>query len=392
MTVTDLDANGFQTSSRTCRQSLIRDKGARLGLLRPAGCCSADALPNMDSVRSARRCRASFGSITTAANNFVAASPAECAPRATAMPAVGDLAARDTNKPKETVMVEVPPPAWRLTVADLAAGATAGSSVEAALYPIDTIKTRLQAMRQGGGIRALISGTTFSSLYAGVWGNLAGVIPATAIFMAVYEPLKRATAEWAPEKKGTLAPLVAGAGAGIAASIVRVPTEVVKQRMQIGQYSSAVNAIGSIMRTEGIRGMYAGYGSFLLRDLPFDAIEFLAYEQLKEGYSAMVKREVTSPEVSVIGAGAGAVTGLVTTPLDVMKTRLMTQGTQREYKNLVDCATKILQQEGPSAFLKGWQPRVVWIGIGGSVFFTALEIARKVYRPKPKYVEVEVEK
>jgi hypothetical protein len=41
--------------------------------------------------------------------------------------------------------------------------------------------------------------------------------------------------------------------------------------------------IGSILSKEGVRGMYAGYGSFLLRDLPFDAIEFFAYEQLKHG-------------------------------------------------------------------------------------------------------------
>ena len=33
-----------------------------------------------------------------------------------------------------------------------------------------------------------------------------------------------------------------------------------------------------------MKGLFAGYGSFLLRDLPFDAIEFVAYEQLKSMY------------------------------------------------------------------------------------------------------------
>ena len=221
-------------------------------------------------------------------------------------------------------------------------------------------------------------------------GNLVGVIPASAIFFAVYEPLKRTaegiwaapppsmsvsvsvsvmdsnvsfpfprlplselphllpgTSGWAPEHKTLVGPIVAGAGAGIAASVVRVPTEVVKQRMQIGEFKSAVSAvrpteppalthththththtsqayplpfsrnslplsslrpsfpvlstgqpddllkdarlpappqIGSIVQNQGVRGMYAGYGSFLLRDLPFDAIEFLSYEQFKAG-------------------------------------------------------------------------------------------------------------
>lgn len=40
-----------------------------------------------------------------------------------------------------------------------------------------------------------------------------------------------------------VAPLAAGAGAGIAASIVRVPTEVVKQRMQMGEFKTAVSAV-----------------------------------------------------------------------------------------------------------------------------------------------------
>jgi hypothetical protein len=60
-----------------------------------------------------------------------------------------------------------------------------------ALYPIDTIKTRLQAMRSGGGIRALLQAGGGRGLYAGVWGNLVGVAPASAIFMAVYEPVKQ---------------------------------------------------------------------------------------------------------------------------------------------------------------------------------------------------------
>lgn len=46
------------------------------------------------------------------------------------------------------------------------------------------------AGRRGGGIRALIQRGGGKSLYAGVWGNLAGVMPASALFMAIYEPAK----------------------------------------------------------------------------------------------------------------------------------------------------------------------------------------------------------
>lgn len=53
-----------------------------------------------------------------------------------------------------------------------------------------------------------------------------------------------------------------------------------------------------------------------------------------------------------MGALAGAVTGLVTTPLDVIKTRLMTQGVSRKYDGIFDCARKIAKQEGAATFFK----------------------------------------
>lgn len=251
------------------------------------------------------------------------------------------------------------------------AGATAGAVVETALYPIDTIKTRLQAVRAGGKI-------SFKGLYAGLAGNLAGVLPASAIFVGVYEPVKQKLQDLFPEHLSSVAQLTAGAVGGAAASLVRVPTEVVKQRMQTGQFPSAFGAVRAIASKEGVGGFYAGGGAFLLRDLPFDAIQFCLYEQLRIGYRKAAKRDLYDHENAVIGAFAGAITGAATTPLDVIKTRLMTQGAKGHYKGVTDCVMKIMQEEGASAFLKGIGPRVMWIGIGGSIFFGVLERAKKL--------------
>ena len=287
---------------------------------------------------------------------------------------------------RESVPPPFDAPKWRIAVGNMAAGATAGCAVEAALYPIDTIKTRLQAMRSGGGFGALLKAGGGRALYAGVWGNLAGAAPASAIFMAVYEPVKQyVTAQVSPDKS-FLGPLAAGVAAGFTSSFVRVPTEVIKTRMQTGEFKHAFTALRTILAKEGAKGIFAGYGSFLLRDLPFDAIEFVAYEQLKKSYKTLVlkeSRDLNPGEHSVFGAAAGAVTGLVTTPLDVLKTRLMIQGSSGQYKNVFDAASQIMKQEGAGALMRGWQPRVIWIGVGGSVFFTVLEQAKKLYAPKP---------
>lgn len=57
------------------------------------------------------------------------------------------------------------------------------------------------------------------------------------------------------------------------------------------------------------RGMYAGYGAFLLRDLPFDAIEFWAFDTLNMRMQKSFGRELNPIEHGMCGAVAGAVTG-----------------------------------------------------------------------------------
>uniref|UniRef100_A0A7N2KWA0 Uncharacterized protein n=1 Tax=Quercus lobata TaxID=97700 RepID=A0A7N2KWA0_QUELO len=288
------------------------------------------------------------------------------------------------------------------------AGGFAGVVVEAALYPIDTIKTRLQARQaaQGGG-KIILEG-----LYSGLAGNLAGVLPASAIFVGVYEPTKQKLLKSFPENLSAVAHLsfallaretmgyvmrvafpsvllqnrkhgrTAGAIGGAASSLVRVPTEVVKQRLQTGQFASAPDAVRLIVAKEGFKGLYVGYGSFLLRDLPFDAIQFCIYEQIRIGYRLAARRDLNDPENAIIGAFAGAITGAITTPLDVIKTRLMIQGSANQYKGICDCVRTIVKEEGTHALLKGIGPRVLWIGIGGSIFFGVLERTKQILAQK----------
>ncbi|XP_065875916.1 S-adenosylmethionine carrier 1, chloroplastic/mitochondrial isoform X2 [Euphorbia lathyris] len=249
----------------------------------------------------------------------------------------------ETRNPFASVSVqdEKPFDFLRVLFEGVIAGGTAGVVVETALYPIDTIKTRLQAVRGGGKI-------ILKGLYSGLAGNLAGVLPASALFVGVYEPTKQKLLRMFPENLSAVAHLSAGAIGGVAASLIRVPTEVVKQRMQTGQFTSAPNAVRVIVAKEGFKGLYAGYGSFLLRDLPFDAIQFCIYEQLRIGYKAAAQRELNDPENAIIGAFAGALTGAITTPLDVIKTRLMIQVISTKESMIV--SKLLLEKKDPLLF------------------------------------------
>ena len=265
-------------------------------------------------------------------------------------------------------------------------GAIAGTVVEAALYPLDTIKTRLQVARNGARVN-------WNNLYRGLGGNLVGVIPSTAVFFAVYEPMKRVMISDA-DTHLVSANLCAAASGGLASSLIRVPTEVIKTRLQTGRFLSARHAVWYIATTEGIcRGLYAGFGSFLLRDLPFDAIEFTSYDNLKLWRKRCSgESELKQHETAIFGALAGMFTGAITTPLDVVKTRLMSQGLnqvdvksrlkgirldEKRYQGFADCLCRVATEEGWAALIKGIGPRVTWIGLGGGIFFLTLETSQR---------------
>ncbi|MCD9643082.1 putative S-adenosylmethionine carrier 2, chloroplastic [Datura stramonium] len=83
--------------------------------------------------------------------------------------------------------------------------------------------------------------------------------------------------------------------------------QVVKQRMQTGQFASAPDAVRLIVAKEGFRGLYAGYGSFLLRDLPFDAIQFC--HRTRYGWAAVYQqKDLKDTENAMIGAFTSAIT------------------------------------------------------------------------------------
>lgn len=98
---------------------------------------------------------------------------------------------------------------------------------------------------------------------------MAGSFPGAATFWTTYEMVKAATA---PYVGAGIAPVVAAASADVAVVAVRNPFEVVKQQMQSGMHADTMSAVRRILSIDGVRGFYAGYGSTVLREIPFDAI------------------------------------------------------------------------------------------------------------------------
>mmetsp|Transcript_24876 Transcript_24876/g.29320 ORF Transcript_24876/g.29320 Transcript_24876/m.29320 type:complete len:189 (+) Transcript_24876:79-645(+) len=179
-----------------------------------------------------------------------------------------------------------------------------------------------------------------------------------------------------------------------AACLVRVPTEVLKQNMQTTQ-SSFMSTLRKIVAQKCANpivptvfgGLYRGYGITLMREVPFALIQFPLYERMKVEWSFYQNAEVSPVQAAACGSFSGAVAGAVTTPLDVIKTRLMLGNDKdgKVYKNAADVVSRVLREEGWRRLLSGIEPRVIWISIGGFVYFGAYENFRAITMPLMGY-------
>lgn len=256
----------------------------------------------------------------------------------------------------------------------LLAGALAGTTVDLSLFPLDTLKTRLQSSAgffPSGG---------FSGIYRGVGSAVVGSAPGAAFFFCTYESAKAALARRFPRRdwaQDAAVHMLAASAGEVAACAVRVPTEVVKQRAQAGLHGgSSAAALGAILArrtTHGLAGvwreLYRGWGITVFREVPFTVIQFPLWEAMK-GWGRRrrgtgVAEDVPAVESALYGSVAGAIAAAATTPLDVLKTRVMLA---EERVSVGVLFRRMLREEGVRPFFAGLAPRVTWISIGGAIF------------------------
>ncbi|KAI0766936.1 mitochondrial carrier [Trametes elegans] len=257
---------------------------------------------------------------------------------------------------------------------NMMAGALAGITEHAVMYPVDSIKTRMQVFATSpaavytgvGNAFARISSTEgMRALWRGVSSVIMGAGPAHAVHFGAYELVKEfaggnvegANNQW-------IATSLAGAAATIASDALMNPFDVIKQRMQMHQseFRSAVVCARTVYHNEGLAAFYVSYPTTLTMTVPFTAVQFTVYEQLK---TLLNPSGSYAPGIHMIAGGlSGAVAGAVTTPLDVAKTILQTRGTSqdpeiRHVRGLADAARIIWTRDGLRGFMRGLTPRVL---------------------------------
>lgn len=273
-----------------------------------------------------------------------------------------------------------------------AGGGIAGAFTYVCLHPLDTIKTKLQTK----GASDIYANTfdaiikTFQSkgilgFYSGVSAVIVGSTASSAVYFGTCEFGKSLLSKF-DNFPTVLIPPTAGAMGNILSSAIMVPKELITQRMQAGAVKGrSWQVLLSILEKDGVLGLYAGYSATLLRNLPAGVLSYSSFEYLKAAVLRNTNKPYLEPIQSVCcGALAGAISASITTPLDVVKTRLMTQVHGEAvnkvaavaYSGVVATVKQILKEEGWVGFTRGIGPRVVHSACFSALGYFAFETAR----------------
>ncbi|XP_041488570.1 S-adenosylmethionine mitochondrial carrier protein isoform X2 [Microtus oregoni] len=207
--------------------------------------------------------------------------------------------------------------------ASLVAGGVAGASVDLILFPLDTIKTRLQSpqgFNKAGGFRGI---------YAGVPSTAVGSFPNAAMFFLTYE------------------------------------------------YVKCLLHTDSASHFRPVKHMLAASAGEVI---PFSLVQFPLWESLKALWSWQRGHVVDSWQSAVCGAFAGGFAAAVTTPLDVAKTRIMLAkaGSSAAVGNVLSAMHAVWRAQGLGGLFAGVLPRMAAISMGGFIFLGAYDQTRSL--------------
>jgi len=217
------------------------------------------------------------------------------------------------------------------------AGSSAGLAEHVTMFPVDTLKTHIQCERCGSMsplqtwncATRIVHREGIFRLWRGVSATFAGCLPAHAAYFSIFETTK--VMYGANEAGHHPAQAAAcGASAALGHDLCMTPFDTVKQRMQLGYYNSVPHCVATVARTEGVLAFYRSMPTTLMMNLPFGCIMVAVNESVKKVLNPT--GEYSIPTSMVAGSIAGAVAAALTTPIDLIKTRIQTQ-------NLEPCPT-----------------------------------------------------
>jgi len=278
------------------------------------------------------------------------------------------------------------------TLKKMAAAGTAASVAEVVSIPMDTTKVRLQLQGEAVNTKAASEGPKYRgmthaivtivkeegvrSLFRGLNAGIQRQICFCGIRIGLYDTVRKFYGDTSEGKPQVLPKILASCTTASAAVLLFQPTEVVKIRMQAAGtkqiYSGTLSAYATIARTEGMKGLWRGYQTNIFRLSVVNCTEIVVYDIIKSYmlYKNLMKDNVPLHLTSAVGAGF--VSCMITSPIDVVKTRFINSA-PGTYRSPVHCAVDVVRNNGPTAFYKGCVPSFLRFGSWAVVFFLSYE-------------------
>jgi solute carrier family 25 (mitochondrial 2-oxodicarboxylate transporter), member 21 len=268
------------------------------------------------------------------------------------------------------------------------AGAAAGLAELLCLFPLDTVKTRMQLMvgmdTGSGGIlsslKSLVKEGGVSRVYRGI------------LAPALQEPIKRATKFTSNAQYRKIFPeqnlssnFLCGAMAGMTEACSIAPFEVVKVRMQAANHLSTYNnswqCALSILQTEGVRGLARGLSPAVMRSGMWNGPYFGCVWYCKTEIFPLddeAGRAKTMGRNFVCGLIGGILGTTFNNPFDVVVSRVrnVLPGEPTPYRFTLPSMVHIAQNEGIRALYKGYSAKVLRLGPGGGIMMCAFDLAK----------------
>lgn len=299
-------------------------------------------------------------------------------------------------------------------------GAALFSGVSGTLYPVLVIKTRqqvgsspLSSFKLGSNI---VRQEGVGGLYRGFATSLLGTIPARVLYMSMLEITKSNVGTTAMQlglsepAAAATANAAAGLSASVAAQLVWTPVDVISQRLMvqskqsnpcIANYKGGLDAFRTILRVDGWRGLYRGFGMSILTYAPSNALWWASYCLAQRtvwsnlGYCRNLAGDCPAPSsglvVGVQGASAacaGGVAALVTTPLDTIKTRFQVlAGVGSKRPTVSETVKSLVKEGGWRACYRGLGPRWAMMAMSATTMITTYEFLKRMSTKKDNQQE-----
>ncbi|KAJ7524705.1 hypothetical protein O6H91_17G017600 [Diphasiastrum complanatum] len=238
-------------------------------------------------------------------------------------------------------------------------------------------ETRVQASTISfSGVLSKLPEVGVRGLYRGSIPAILGQFSSHGLRTGIFEASKLLLINMVPTVSELQVQSIASFCSTVLGTAIRIPCEVLKQRLQAGLYQNVGEACIGTFQQDGLKGFFRGTGVTLCREVPFYVAGMGIYEEAKKVVQKLVDRELAPWETIAIGGISGGLAAVCTTPFDVLKTRTMTAGPGMPL-TMSAIAIHIMQEEGVLALFKGALPRFFWIAPLGAMNFAGYELAKR---------------